>query len=77
MPVPEAVSERAVEFAAECRSVFAASASDTVYADTGEEVVAAELDVIGELVELTDSWDLSPLEACRALFNPISERTGS
>jgi hypothetical protein len=45
----------------------------TCYADTGPEVEAAELDVIGELHDLVSSWRLSPWQAAFALFNPVSE----
>lgn len=44
----------------------------TTYADTIDVVEAAELDVVARLHELTCAG-LSPLEACRALFNPLGE----
>lgn len=44
----------------------------TTYADTVDVVEAAELDVVARLHELTCAG-LSPLEACKVLFNPIGE----
>lgn len=70
---PDPVPDRVREFAAECERHIAASVA-TTYADTRDEVEAAELDVIGELSALVES-SLSPLEACRQMFNPINERT--
>lgn len=50
---------------------------ETDFEDTAQDVIAAELEVIGELHELVTSWRLSPWQAAFALFNPINEGDGS
>ena len=67
-----AATDEPVHVALVTASSSSASVLDTCYADTADEVKAAELDVVGELAALVESR-LSPLEACRALFNPIVE----
>ena len=46
--------------------------TDTTFADTAQEVEAQEGAVVDRLAELTEGR-LSPLEACRRLFNPAIE----